>query len=139
MPVAPSPRQQLLIGLAAPVAGLSIVAMATGIFAAPEQSFRASHWVLAVAELVFALTGAMFLAPLLLGGFAAADQHTERGKKPSGRLKEIPGLAKLRLIALTGYGQESDRQESLVASFQHHLVKPIGMEALQQAIGARSR
>jgi PAS domain S-box-containing protein len=36
----------------------------------------------------------------------------------------------LRLLALTGYGQESDRARAREAGFDHHLVKPISLEAL---------
>lgn len=33
-------------------------------------------------------------------------------------------MNKVKLIALTGYGQESDRKAALAAGFNHHLVKP---------------
>jgi CheY-like chemotaxis protein len=39
----------------------------------------------------------------------------------------LPGI---RLIALTGYGQESDRCLSREAGFEHHLVKPLALETL---------
>ena len=35
-----------------------------------------------------------------------------------------PGSAKLLLVALTGYGQAKDHEESRAAGFDHHLVKP---------------
>jgi CheY-like chemotaxis protein len=35
-----------------------------------------------------------------------------------------------RLIAITGYGQESDRQRAVEAGFSEHLVKPIKIEQL---------
>ena len=41
------------------------------------------------------------------------------------RLRELPGLAALRLVALTGYGQPSDRERSRVAGFDEHLTKPV--------------
>jgi signal transduction histidine kinase/CheY-like chemotaxis protein len=50
------------------------------------------------------------------------------------RLLSIPGLEHLRLIALTGYGQESDRARSLRHGFAEHLVKPVELDALLQAI-----
>jgi CheY-like chemotaxis protein len=34
------------------------------------------------------------------------------------------------LIAVTGYGHEKDREQSLAAGFDHHLVKPIDTGAL---------
>ena len=35
------------------------------------------------------------------------------------------------LVALTGYGQDSDRQQAREAGFDHHLVKPADFQALQ--------
>jgi signal transduction histidine kinase/CheY-like chemotaxis protein len=50
------------------------------------------------------------------------------------RLREKPAWGEVRLIAVTGYGQSSDRKRSLEAGFDHHLVKPIGLAALQEVI-----
>jgi len=50
------------------------------------------------------------------------------------RLRELPSLAALRLIALTGYGQESDRRRSKQAGFDHHLVKPVSIQALSEVM-----
>jgi CheY-like chemotaxis protein len=36
------------------------------------------------------------------------------------------------LVALTGYGQEADRQRSREAGFDHHLVKPVDFSKLQK-------
>ena len=36
-----------------------------------------------------------------------------------------PGLAHVRLIALTGYGREEDRSRALEAGFDLHLTKPV--------------
>ncbi|HEY0710291.1 MAG TPA: ATP-binding protein [Polyangia bacterium] len=41
---------------------------------------------------------------------------------------------KLRLIALTGYGQESDRRKTAAAGFDAHLVKPVDLSALARVI-----
>jgi len=38
--------------------------------------------------------------------------------------------AKVTLIALTGWGANEDREESRAAGFDHHLVKPVSIEAL---------
>ena len=35
------------------------------------------------------------------------------------------------LIALTGWGQEEDRRKSQEAGFDHHLVKPVDLTALE--------
>ena len=40
----------------------------------------------------------------------------------------------LLLIAVTGWGQESDRQRSFAAGFDFHLVKPVDLEKLDQLL-----
>jgi len=42
------------------------------------------------------------------------------------------------LIALTGYGEESDRKASLDAGFDHHLVKPVNAATLISILDART-
>ncbi|HVC29595.1 MAG TPA: ATP-binding protein, partial [Steroidobacteraceae bacterium] len=50
------------------------------------------------------------------------------------RLRALPHLGSLRLIALTGYGQAEDRQRGLAAGFDEHLVKPVVLSALERAL-----
>jgi signal transduction histidine kinase len=50
------------------------------------------------------------------------------------RLREQPELDKTKLFAITGYGQESDRERSRAAGFQEHLVKPIDLARLATLI-----
>jgi PAS domain S-box-containing protein len=52
------------------------------------------------------------------------------------RLREQRGPGELRLIAITGYGQETDRARSREAGFDHHLVKPIAFDALVPLLAA---
>lgn len=51
------------------------------------------------------------------------------------RLRALPCAKSIRLVALTGYGQPSDRERAMAAGFDAHLVKPIGMDALDVVIG----
>jgi signal transduction histidine kinase/ActR/RegA family two-component response regulator len=46
------------------------------------------------------------------------------------RLRAQPETSGALLIAVTGYGQEHDREATRVAGFDHHLVKPLDMEHL---------
>lgn len=46
------------------------------------------------------------------------------------RLRAQPETASSLLIAVTGYGQEQDREQTLDAGFDHHLVKPIDFAKL---------
>ncbi len=50
------------------------------------------------------------------------------------RLRAIPGGGAMKLVALTGYGQESDRRLSREAGFDEHLVKPTDLDALEATI-----
>jgi signal transduction histidine kinase/AmiR/NasT family two-component response regulator len=47
------------------------------------------------------------------------------------RLRALPGLESVKLAAITGYGQESDRAKSRIAGFDAHLIKPVAFDALQ--------
>jgi CheY-like chemotaxis protein len=40
----------------------------------------------------------------------------------------------LVLVALTGWGQEEDRQRTQAAGFDHHLVKPTDLDTLQRLL-----
>ena len=42
------------------------------------------------------------------------------------------------LVAVTGWGQERDRREAREAGFDHHLVKPADVNALQKLLATRS-
>jgi CheY-like chemotaxis protein len=46
------------------------------------------------------------------------------------RLRAEPALAALKLIAVTGYGQEQDRERTKQAGFHAHLVKPVNLAEL---------
>jgi len=43
----------------------------------------------------------------------------------AGRLRALPEAAGAVLIAVTGYGQQRDREQALAAGFDHYLVKPV--------------
>jgi len=40
----------------------------------------------------------------------------------------------MTLVAQTGWGQEGDRQRTRVAGFDHHLVKPVDIDALDDIL-----
>ncbi len=56
------------------------------------------------------------------------------GYEVAGRIRSIPGLSKVRLIALTGYGQEDDLQQSQYAGFHRHLTKPADIDLLREEV-----
>ncbi|WP_050463986.1 ATP-binding protein [Herbaspirillum autotrophicum] len=56
------------------------------------------------------------------------------GYELAGHLRTQPGLAQLQMVALTGYGQATDRQRSAQAGFVRHLVKPVDIDTLEAVI-----
>jgi CheY-like chemotaxis protein len=84
------------------------------------------------------------------GATALADVHVVRpdvvisdigmpnmnGYELASRLRQEPGVKGVTLVALTGYGQESDRQQALDAGFDFHLVKPVSLAALRELLAS---
>ncbi len=56
------------------------------------------------------------------------------GYEVARRVRQQLPHAKLRLIALTGYGQRADVQEALAAGFDDHMVKPIDNKMLENLL-----
>jgi CheY-like chemotaxis protein len=56
------------------------------------------------------------------------------GYEVATQLRQLPGMASALLIALTGYGQERDRDRSRQAGFDLHLTKPIDHQALLRVL-----
>jgi GAF domain-containing protein/CheY-like chemotaxis protein/anti-sigma regulatory factor (Ser/Thr protein kinase) len=60
------------------------------------------------------------------------------GYEASRHLRALPAGADFKLVALTGYGQESDRQRSMEAGFDEHLTKPVKLAHLLEAVARLS-
>jgi signal transduction histidine kinase/ActR/RegA family two-component response regulator len=58
------------------------------------------------------------------------------GYEAARRIRARPRLKPLLLVALTGYGHEENRLQAEAAGFDHHLVKPVDLEVLQQLFAA---
>jgi CheY-like chemotaxis protein len=65
----------------------------------------------------------MDLAMPRLGGLEAAR-----------RIRALPHGEHVRIIALTGWGQVEDRQRTRDAGMDHHLIKPVSLDALQSVL-----
>jgi CheY-like chemotaxis protein len=57
------------------------------------------------------------------------------GYEVARELRLVPWGASVQLIALTGWGQAEDRRKAQQAGFDHHLVKPIDPDKLEDVIG----
>ena len=58
------------------------------------------------------------------------------GFELAARLRELPAIAPLRIVAVTGYGQAADRERVTAAGFTDHLVKPVSLEHLLNVISS---
>ncbi len=56
------------------------------------------------------------------------------GYEVARRLRQIPHLEGVKIIALTGYGQDSDRQLAKEAGFDEHLTKPVDLVEVEQLL-----
>ena len=56
------------------------------------------------------------------------------GYEVARRIRADPNNRHISLIALTGWGQDEDRQRSSAAGFNHHLVKPADIDQLRQIL-----
>lgn len=54
------------------------------------------------------------------------------------RLRAIAGLETIKLVAVTGYGQETDRRRAAKAGFDAHLIKPVALSDLERILVALS-
>jgi CheY-like chemotaxis protein len=56
------------------------------------------------------------------------------GYEVAGRLRQLPGLERAVVVAVTGYGQDDDRKHSHQAGFDLHLTKPVSLDELRSAL-----
>ena len=56
------------------------------------------------------------------------------GYEVARRLAEDPRFAGIKMVAVTGYGQEQDRRRSADAGFSAHVVKPVDLEQLRAVV-----
>lgn len=56
------------------------------------------------------------------------------GYQVAERIRQHSELGNVLLIAISGYGQEADRERSRTAGFDHHLVKPVDPAKLQDVL-----
>jgi PAS domain S-box-containing protein len=50
------------------------------------------------------------------------------------RLRQVPSLARIPIIAVTGYARDADRRLTLGSGFSDHFAKPVDIERLRQAV-----
>lgn len=58
------------------------------------------------------------------------------GYELAAALRAVPQLAHVPVVAVTGYGQDTDRARTSAAGFAAHLVKPVELSRIQQILDA---
>jgi len=62
------------------------------------------------------------------------------GYEVAQKMRELPGLRDIRLVAVTGYGRSDDRLRARDAGFDDHLTKPVEYALLERTLaGLRAR
>ena len=56
------------------------------------------------------------------------------GYEVARRMRKMPQLHEVLLVAVSGYGQREDRAAALAAGFDHHFVKPADPELIAACI-----
>ncbi|MEW6760806.1 MAG: PAS domain-containing protein [Pseudomonadota bacterium] len=56
------------------------------------------------------------------------------GYQTARAMRQEAGLEHITLVALTGWGADSDRQQSSEAGFDHHLTKPVQLDVVQDLL-----
>jgi len=95
---------------------------------------RAGHTIQLVCDGLAAVDAAVDFLPdvvLLDIGLPGMD-----GYEVARRLRQLPLLEGVVLVATTGYGQDADRRLAELAGFDHHLVKPTDFGKLTQILAA---
>jgi PAS domain S-box-containing protein len=58
------------------------------------------------------------------------------GFETARKIASQPWASATQIVAVTGWGQEADRQRAKAAGFHRHLVKPVNFDALREAIAS---
>jgi CheY-like chemotaxis protein len=72
-----------------------------------------------------------FLPDLILLDIGLPDMN---GYDVCRKIRCEPSLRDTMIVALTGWGEDKHRQLSKEAGFNHHLVKPVGIDAIEKLL-----
>jgi CheY-like chemotaxis protein len=79
---------------------------------------------------------ALRVGPTFLPDVTLLDLGMPRlnGYETARHMRELPWGRNVALIALTGFGQQKDREDTLRAGFDAHLVKPVDIDELRRVL-----
>jgi signal transduction histidine kinase len=81
---------------------------------------------------------ALELARSFKPNFILADLGMPRmnGYQLAEEIRRLPGLREVTLIAVSGYGQQADKERSQAVGFARHLTKPVDLVELKQILAS---
>lgn len=56
------------------------------------------------------------------------------GYELASKMKDSPEMSRSVLVAVTGYGQQEDKDRAFSVGFHHHLIKPVSLHKLEEVI-----
>src|SRR5262249_14738110 len=68
--------------------------------------------------------------------FLDLDLPKVDGYEVARRLRLEPAMRDMTLVAITGYGQEEDRQRTQAAGFQSHMIKPVDFDEIEELLSS---
>jgi CheY-like chemotaxis protein len=68
--------------------------------------------------------------------FLDLDLPKVDGYEVARRLRREPAMRDMTMVAMTGYGQEEDRQRTQEAGFQSHMVKPVDFDKIEELLAS---
>jgi PAS domain S-box-containing protein len=146
MPLAPAPRAAPYAGEVAPASParsgrkLRILVADDNVDAADTLAFllrEKGHEV----HVAYDGEDAVAAAPAFRPDLAFLDIGMPRmdGYGAARALRALPGLERIGLVALTGWGTGEDRARTQAAGFDHHLLKPASPEHVDAVLASASR
>ena len=127
--------QRVQPGIPAAGAGLRVLVVDDNVDAALTLSMileAGGHTTRVAHDGVAALEAAPGFAPQV--AFLDIGMPGLNGYETASAMRRMPGLEGITLVALTGWGSESDRLRSSEAGFDHHLTKPAQLAAVQDLL-----
>ncbi|EMI15745.1 multi-sensor hybrid histidine kinase [Rhodopirellula maiorica SM1] len=66
--------------------------------------------------------------------FSDISMPKMNGHELAQKIRETETLRNIRLVALTGFGQDADRQNAIESGFDEHIVKPVDIKVVQRLL-----
>jgi len=131
---------QRALNEASPLAGLRVLVVDDNVDAALTLSMileASGHTTRVAHDGIAALAAAREFLPQV--AFLDIGMPGLNGYETASAMRRTEGLEHTALVALTGWGTESDRMRSSDAGFDHHLTKPAQLKAVQDLLAGLAR